>query len=572
MNTEIVNVWPTKLIILADNTRELSGIRYDVSEAFAGAQLWLDNSFTVSNLPEYLIGTTLLQIPYKTASPRANIQVLVSKPSNIYIAYEDGRRGRYGNSLREQGWSLITSDSEISTGCCGLNFIWRKYVLEEGLTTVDLPRLTKNGFVFTLFVQDNSNFIPKLQGATYELQAAFDGAQVWFDASFTFSYLPKFLSGTIFFQLEYQSLTKASALDVLVYQPSYVYIAYEKVSDDLDTRTGQFEINLQEEGWKLITYEGGIGTGCCTLHYIWRKHVISDGGQTVEIPRFPQDNFVIIIFVQSHIGELKSDVTDIAISTDYDPEDSIISKEIYNANRESDEESEYELDELECDVTDIETQSGEAFDDAGEKSSPSFNEVASAGERCIEKIEMAAQTEYDDKLVCKHSYAEECHQSYVTDYKPQQQQECEETFRKQCFISHEEQASQEKVQVCNTPLICDSKGKEVCQIAHETRCETRNHVHDVIDDVVNCQTVFETDCKNVTTGYTSTEECRKWPKVQCDVEQMDSKRITPISECFKVPKEVCGEKGCNLIPGSEVCYDETQTVIQQVNKHGCRKL
>ena len=45
---------------------------------------------------------------------------------------------------------------------------------------------------------------------------------------------------------------------------------------------------------------------------------------------------------------------------------------------------------------------------------------------------------------------------------------------------------------------------------------------------------------------------------------MDSKKITPISECFKVPKEVCGEKGCNLVPGPEVCYDETQTVIQQV--------
>ena len=108
-------------------------------------------------------------------------------------------------------------------------------------------------------------------------------------------------------------------------------------------------------------------------------------------------------------------------------------------------------------------------------------------------------------------------------------------------------------------------GEKECRTAHETRCETRNHIHNVIDDVVNCQTVFETDCKEVTSGYTTTEECTKWPKVKCDVQKLDNKKVTPISECFKVPKEVCGAKGCSMVPGPEECHNEVKTVIQKVS-------
>ena len=82
---------------------------------------------------------------------------------------------------------------------------------------------------------------------------------------------------------------------------------------------------------------------------------------------------------------------------------------------------------------------------------------------------------------------------------------------------------------------------------------------------MNCNTVFETDCKDVTSGYTTTEECTKWPKVKCDVKQLDNKKVTPISQCFKVPKEVCGAQGCLLAPGPEVCHDEIKTVIAKVN-------
>ena len=69
----------------------------------------------------------------------------------------------------------------------------------------------------------------------------------------------------------------------------------------------------------------------------------------------------------------------------------------------------------------------------------SFREVAAAGpssdgKRCIDKVEMIEETEYDNVVQCDHSYDKRCHTTYVTSYGSQQEEECEENFRKSCFI------------------------------------------------------------------------------------------------------------------------------------------
>merc|ERR1711894_202523 len=69
----------------------------------------------------------------------------------------------------------------------------------------------------------------------------------------------------------------------------------------------------------------------------------------------------------------------------------------------------------------------------------SFDEVAGArpgndGKRCIDKVEMIEETEYDDVVQCDHSYDKRCHTTYVTNYDSQQEEECEENYRKSCFI------------------------------------------------------------------------------------------------------------------------------------------
>ena len=38
--------------------------------------------------------------------------------------------------------------------------------------------------------------------------------------------------------------------------------------------------------------------------------------------------------------------------------------------------------------------------------------IAAAGERCIDKVVMVEETEYDDVVTCKHSYSEKCLPTY----------------------------------------------------------------------------------------------------------------------------------------------------------------
>merc|ERR1712110_89407 len=71
--------------------------------------------------------------------------------------------------------------------------------------------------------------------------------------------------------------------------------------------------------------------------------------------------------------------------------------------------------------------------------STSFDDVAGApvvdGKRCIDKVEMIEEIEYDDVVQCDHTY--------VTNYDSQQEEECEENFRKSCFIEYEQIAFNE---------------------------------------------------------------------------------------------------------------------------------
>ena len=82
----------------------------------------------------------------------------------------------------------------------------------------------------------------------------------------------------------------------------------------------------------------------------------------------------------------------------------------------------------------------------------SFPAVAAAGpgadgKRCIDKVEMVEETEYDDVVQCDHSYDKRCHTTYVTNYESQQEEECEENYRKSCFIEYEQIAFNETVAV-----------------------------------------------------------------------------------------------------------------------------
>merc|ERR1712180_158561 len=191
--------------------------------------------------------------------------------------------------------------------------------------------------------------------------------------------------------------------------------------------------------------------------------------------------------------------------------------------------------------------------------------IAAAGERCIDKVVMVEETEYDDVIECKHSYSQKCHTTYTTDFEPQQEEECEENFVKNCFIEYKKVASEEKIQFCNTPLVCEGEGPIECKTVHETQC----HEHEVEDDVVSCETIQEEKCEDVTNGYTTEKKCSKWPKQVCKSEKKVVKKYTPETECKKVPRELCGPSGCDLKPGPEECFDKKEVVVQEVPEETC---
>jgi len=206
----------------------------------------------------------------------------------------------------------------------------------------------------------------------------------------------------------------------------------------------------------------------------------------------------------------------------------------------------------------------------------SFPAVAAAGpgddgKRCIDKVEMVEETEYDEVVQCDHSYDRRCHTTYVTNYESTQEEECEENFRKNCFIDYEKIAFNETVQVCRTPLVkdCDIQGDEVCRTEYESECWTKQEEHDVEDDVVTCKTVQDEKCEDQSEGYTSFTKCSKWPREVCEVEKKSVKKYTPITGCTKEPREICAPSGCGFTEGPEVCYDKTQTIVQDAPKEEC---
>jgi len=187
------------------------------------------------------------------------------------------------------------------------------------------------------------------------------------------------------------------------------------------------------------------------------------------------------------------------------------------------------------------------------------------GRRCINKVMLVEETEFDEVLTCDHSYDNRCHTSYVTKYEPHQEEDCEEKFKKTCYIDYEQKAYAETVQVCITPWVKDCsenvEAPQFCQTVYQSECFTKQTVHEVEDDVAVCNTVEEQKCQNVTSGYTTELKCDKWPREVCSLTKQKVKKYTPDTSCEKVPKEMCRPRGCGIKEGPVQCRDKVKTVI-----------
>ena len=113
-------------------------------------------------------------------------------------------------------------------------------------------------------------------------------------------------------------------------------------------------------------------------------------------------------------------------------------------------------------------------------------------------------------------------------------------------------AFNETVTVCTEPLVkdCDVQGPEICRTEYESECWTKQEVHDVEDDVVECRTEVEEKCEDETSGYTTNTRCSKWPREVCRVSKKQVKKYTPIQSLHHPSRwheaELCAPPAADL--------------------------
>jgi len=203
--------------------------------------------------------------------------------------------------------------------------------------------------------------------------------------------------------------------------------------------------------------------------------------------------------------------------------------------------------------------------------SPIFRDLASNGRKCIDKVELVEETEYDTVITCEHSYDKRCHTSYTTGYDAVQEEECEENFKKTCFIEMMVIAFNETTEVCRRPMVkdCDTQGEEVCRTEYQAECWTKQIPHQVEDDVPECKTVHQEMCRDEVVGYTSTQVCEDWPHEECSIQKKAVTKYTPMTGCEKVPTELCAPQGCGFKQGPEECHPVTKTVVAEKPEETC---
>ena len=97
------------------------------------------------------------------------------------------------------------------------------------------------------------------------------------------------------------------------------------------------------------------------------------------------------------------------------------------------------------------------------------------GRLCVIKEETVKTLLKNPILECNHKEVEKCHLTYVTQFNPVQEEQCEEIFEKSCQITFRAEAATETVRKCYRPQrkVCNGQGPEQCRTEYESSCTTR---------------------------------------------------------------------------------------------------
>ena len=109
---------------------------------------------------------------------------------------------------------------------------------------------------------------------------------------------------------------------------------------------------------------------------------------------------------------------------------------------------------------------------------------------------MVEETVWEDHETCDHSYDKRCHKSYTTTYNAVQatttalsqfsnvtlqEEECDEVFRKICYIEMVDIANNVTTEVCRKPLVkdCNIEGETICRTEYQSECWSKQIPHEV---------------------------------------------------------------------------------------------
>ena len=162
---------------------------------------------------------------------------------------------------------------------------------------------------------------------------------------------------------------------------------------------------------------------------------------------------------------------------------------------------------------------------------------------CVLKEDKITTLEKDPILECTHKNKEQCHYTYVTQFKPTQEEVCEENFEKKCSISFAMRAQNETVEKCYTPLVkvCGG-GNSFGRPANGNDGgddESINGISDILNQYGNNRLKQKRRFKK---DIDSSQECKTYYETACTTKYVEKSpgKFVGDTSCEKLPVEFCG--------------------------------